>query len=131
MPSLRYLLSRNNFPENSQKEKPCVWMGATKTATEKLPGKIVTQLKQAILDLERRKGTPDGESPFILIAGYSEWKLKRDTVVGEQPKSEVYPLVSVSNNQIRWTDFAYKRYSELECLELVSSWAHGRAVARS
>ena len=122
---------KKEFPENSQKEKPCVWMGATKTATEKLPGKIVTQLKRAILDLERRKGTPDGESPLKLIAEYSEWKLKRDIVVEEQTTTEVYPLVSVTNNQIRWTDFAYQRYSELENLELVSSWAHSRAVARS
>ena len=32
---------KKEFPENSKKEKPCVWMGATKSATEKLPGKIV------------------------------------------------------------------------------------------
>ena len=86
----------------------------------------MTQLKRALDALESCLNA-EGAAKYEIVRDplFHEWFLKdKESLVKNS-------LVVVAGDVIRWKEFARNRYSELEDLELVSSWARSRASARS
>lgn len=117
------------FPEvavhpKSNHERPHVFVAPEKKSHELLSGHILRELFKAIEDLESRldESARDG---WRIVGGplFSEWKLCKD--------DQRHTVVTVTARQIRWTNFADKRYSTLEDLDLISEWAYSRASRRS
>ena len=121
---LKKLFPEVAFAPSSNHVRPFVWMGPQKTSDELIGGKILKNLREAIVDLESRLD-PSIRDGWDISGGslYSEWKLCKQGAGNT--------LVTVTSRQIRWTTFANTRYSSLEDLDLISEWAYSRASRRS
>lgn len=121
-----------SYPECSVRVQPegeswrnNVYITQRRQGVEQVTSRIMASLKEAINDMESRiVRDANAATPSIQGGGvFSEWKL----VVGDSKQL----LVSVTSSQIRWSQFAFDRYSSFEQLDMVSEWAFYRAQARA